>query len=276
MDFNKLISINLLNELKRLYTNCDIVIKPLNTFKQTKGWIKYLHINKVWVFKPHFFTADFRNNGRDEKIFEYFLQPYVNNYKLHNTMIKGSYYTDYEHDALNYFTGWGSYGMENFYEERYLKLSGCILNKNRLTKRLILDMVSYYLTLNNLYIYNSNIYSKIENSILSYRLVGSVQGVLYDEFQNNMVSFFLEKYPFHFMGFDFWSLLLEFKQDSKKAVLDISSLVTNNIQFDFTIMEFVDGVYDIKQDRFYSKKELLIKNTLCKKNTIKYYNKYYS
>ena len=69
---------------------------------------------------------------------------------------------------------------------------------------------------------------------------------------------------------------MEFKQDSKKAVLDISSLVTNNIQFDFTIMEFVDGVYDIKQDRFYSKKELLIKNTLCKKNTIKYYNKYYS
>jgi hypothetical protein len=37
MDYNKPIAINLLNELKHKYTNCDIVIKSLDTFKQVKG-----------------------------------------------------------------------------------------------------------------------------------------------------------------------------------------------------------------------------------------------
>ncbi len=37
MDYNKNISVNIVNELKRLYPDCDIVIKPLNTFIQIKN-----------------------------------------------------------------------------------------------------------------------------------------------------------------------------------------------------------------------------------------------
>lgn len=278
MDYNKPIAINLLNELKHKYTNCDIVIKSLDTFKQVKGWIKYLHINKTWVFKPRFFVTnpDFMNNGREEEIFKYFLQPYMNNYKLHNTILEESKYTNYKLDSLNQFTGWGEDDMLNFYEDRYLKVAGCILNKNQMSKRLILDMISYYLLLNNLYVYNNNIYIKIENSIISYKLLGSIEEILYNGFQNVIIPFFLEKYPCHFIGFDFCSLLLEFKQDSKKSIMDIISLVTNKIQFDFTIMEFEDGIYDIKKDHFYPKEKLINQNLFYKKATIKYYNKYYS
>tara|TARA_B110000977_G_C10839231_1_gene401289 strand:+ start:565 stop:735 length:171 start_codon:yes stop_codon:yes gene_type:complete len=56
MDYNTNIPYNILNYLKKYesYADLDILIKPLNKFKDIKGWVRYLHVNKVMVFRPMF------------------------------------------------------------------------------------------------------------------------------------------------------------------------------------------------------------------------------
>ena len=56
MDYNKNISYNILNHLKKYERNTDLdmLIKPLNKFKDIKGWLRYLHVNKIMVFQPMF------------------------------------------------------------------------------------------------------------------------------------------------------------------------------------------------------------------------------
>jgi hypothetical protein len=81
MDYNKNISTNLNNSLKKKYWWVDIVIKNLNKFKDIKGWVRYLHEDKQWVFEPHFYIL-YKDRYIIEKIF---LNCYLKQYNMKNT-----------------------------------------------------------------------------------------------------------------------------------------------------------------------------------------------
>jgi hypothetical protein len=66
-----------------------------------------------------------------------------------------------------------------------------------------------------------------------------------------------------------------FKQDMEQNILKIQTLITNQIEFDYSYMEFTDGIYDIKINKFYPKNNIKI-NKFYNVATHKYYNKSYN
>ena len=79
-DYNKNIKNNILTEFKEDYSLADAVIKDLNTFKDIKGWIRYLHKDTRWIFRPHWYIIE----NYKHKINEVFLKAYTTNYNLKN------------------------------------------------------------------------------------------------------------------------------------------------------------------------------------------------
>jgi len=152
-------------------------------------------------------------------------------------------------------------------------LTGIQLRDNRYNKKIILDLVEYYLILNNLYIYNDNVYKKVEGFNISYELIGTITDILYNKFKENILLFFVTNFKMYFSGFDFHYLLANDLIKSKQIIKGIGELSTNKIVLDFSLMEFTDGVYSITHDRFIPSK--YIKENTTNKSTTKYYNKTY-
>jgi hypothetical protein len=151
-------------------------------------------------------------------------------------------------------------------------INGVILKENVINQGTLINLIQYYLVLNQYYIYNESVYKKINNSIISYELVGELEKVLYNQFQENVVSFFNINFESYFNGFDFNYLLRTQFIKSKSIIQSIKDISTNKIKPDFSIIEFSNGVYFIKYDRFIFKSELNHNFNMC---TIKYCNKNY-
>jgi hypothetical protein len=147
------------------------------------------------------------DDGEDDILYNYFYSAYEKNYKMHNTTSIGGVdilYKIEKGDVFNDCTHWGELGIRNgIIKYKYLKVSGCMLQKNEIYKELLFDILSYYLILNNYFLCKGCIYVKIENTSIAYQLVGTIREVLYDQFQEKIVLFFLTNYPCHFVGFDF-------------------------------------------------------------------------
>jgi hypothetical protein len=153
-------------------------------------------------------------------------------------------------------------------------LTGIKITYDKIDQGVLVDILQYYLILKNYYIYNNNIYQKIENSKISYKIVGSLTEILYDKFQERVVFFFLNNFPGYFNKFDFNQLIKIYFIKSKFVIESIRDISTQRIYPDFGLIEFTDGIYSIKYDRFFCNKENLIFR--ANMSTIKHYNKSYS
>ena len=275
VDYNKNISINIINSLKKKYPWVDIVIKNLNIFKDIKGWIRYLHENKQWVFEPHFYIL-----YKDRYIVEeFFLDCYLKQYNIKNT--DQEKYNTTEEDTC--FYGWWNlyYGPAITIDVKSHKITkefkGIRLYKNEMNENLIIDLICNYMYINDLYIYKENVYKKVLKSLISYEKLGSIKELFFDGFQNIIVNYFINNFPIHFNDFDFYFLIRCFKLKMENNILKVKAVANNTIEFDFSIMEFSDGIYDISNNIFINKDQnhfdLYIKQN---KKTIKYYNKCYN
>ncbi len=263
MDYNKNIKNNILNNIKKSDNSCDIVFKDLNKFKHIKGWVKYLHKNKVLVFPPMFKIAK-----RDIKIVEdIFSIAYLKNYNLKNDFKlslnndTNCSYLDIEY--LNYFE-------EDF--DDFPNIKGIKLNRNELNDSIFIDLILNYLILKNYYIYNDILYIKIESTLISYKKLGSIKEIIFDQFEKNIISYFTENFPCQFIGFDFYFLIKNYKNQMENNILKIKNLSTNKITLNFSFLEFTDGIYDIEKNTFISKKHFNMSNI----STTKYYNRAYN
>lgn len=152
--------------------------------------------------------------------------------------------------------------------------TGIKITLNRVDRRTLINLIEYYLILNEYYICGTNIYCKIVGCKISYRLVGSIKNILYEEFQTNVALYFINNFKNYFKGFDFSYLLDNYLVGSEVLLEDIVCLSTQKIKFNYSLIEFKDGVYSIKYDRFFpNKKNYVFSN---KVSTLKYYDKYYS
>jgi hypothetical protein len=151
--------------------------------------------------------------------------------------------------------------------------TGIKLTNNKIDQTTLISLLQYYLILNNYYIYNDNIYEKIKESKISYKCIGSLMEVLYDKFQDNVVFYYVANFELYFKGFDFNHLLNNYFIKSKGVIESLKDISTQRIEPNFGLIEFTDGVYSIKYDRFFSNKT---NYTFSGKiSTIKYYNKSY-
>ena len=272
IDYNKNMKGNLLSMLKSNWSFCDVVIKDLNNFKDIKGWVRYLHQNNRWVFKPIFHITNNYVNVVEKR----FLIAYKNNYNLKNTkkeVFNGKF------SWKNLFCDIKPFGLIlTSVDKKIYDFIGIKLNKNEIVQELFLDLVSNYMVLNNLFINKNNIYKKLKDSFISYELIGTIEYLLFDNFQNIIIPFFTSKFPIHFNNFDFYFLIKNFKNKMESDILKIKNITNNNIELDFNLMEFKDGIYNISRNTFISKKDLENNISHCKYNlcTIKYYDKSYN
>ena len=263
MDYNKNISNNMLNMLREWGDDCDVVLKDLNKFKDIKGWVRYLHNDKILVFPPLFLSTILIK----EILEKTFTQPYTKNYHLKNNF-------RIESDSFFYSeaVGFDDFVFDDEVDDLFPNIKGIMLNKNELNEDIFIDLILNYLTLKKYYLYNDNIYEKVDKMLISYKKVGTLKEILFDKFENNIVLFFTETFPCQFKGFDFYFLIKTFKNKMESSILKIKNITTSKIKLDFFFLEFNDGIYDIKNNKFIRKNNFNERDAA----TIKYYNKSYS
>ena len=203
----------------------------------------------------------------------------VSTKKLYSKMyVTASFYKGLFQNLYNiicFYLGWGCEVVEinNKKENGFLNtISGVRLRNNVVDQTTLINLLQYFLVLKNFYIHGGNIYEKITDTLISYRLVGTIKNILYDGFKENVVDYFSVKFYNYFYCFDFNYLLASYLIDSIKIIGSIGDISTNKIDLDPHIMEFTDGVYLVEYNIL-----ILICNvgTLNNKTTTRYYDKPY-
>lgn len=164
--------------------------------------------------------------------------------------------------------------INNNQENGFLNtILGVRLRNNRVDQTTLINLLQYFLVLKNFYIHGGNIYEKITDTLISYRLVGTIKDILYYGFQENVVNYFSVKFYNYFYCFDFNYLLTLYLINSIKIIESIGDISTNKIYLDPHIMEFTDGVYLVEYSIFIPSGNV---GTLNNKTTTRYYDKPYS
>ena len=257
IDYNYTLKDNLSLSLKEFdltglsMNDCDIKVESLLYFKDVKNWALYMYKDMYdWKFTSKF----------------YILPKYYQDVLMCNLGNVTFYYLQINCEFI-------SFEIKNLKEE-IVNLNGVKITNNIINQTILIDLLHYYLILNEYYIYNDNIYSKVKESVISYKLEGPLKNILYDNFQENVVNYYINNFAAYFKGFDFSYLLKNYFIKSKSVIESIRDISTQRINPDFGLIEFTDGVYSIKYDRFFSKAS---NRVFSKKiSTIKYYNKSYS
>lgn len=235
----------------------DIKTKCLFGYVNISNWIKYLHkdmfIWKNFAYIYYLISLDFKDNN-------YLINRiYCNYYSLSYMKVT------YHKMPINV-------KVRELPENLYSNIKGVILRENTLNENTLISIIQYYLILNNLFLYKGDIYKKIKDSRISYKLIGSVVDVLYTNFQENVMSFYSFNFKYYFKGFDFDFLIKSYLYKSKNPIKNTNDITTNRIELDFSICEFKDGVYSIKYNRFFPNSEGCVFTNV---STIKYYDKSY-
>lgn len=243
----------------------DIEVKSLLYFKDIKNWIMYLHKDyAIWRFRGSIYFLYLFN-------LDILMQYLSNIYYVYLVPNSNMSLEIIDNHLISI------YSENNDYKSKLKTIDfihGIRLIDNELNQGTIIDLLQYYLILNNYYIYNDNIYVKIQKSNISYELVGSIVEVLYNKFQENVVNYFIINYKYYFKGFDFNYLLKTYFIKSKSIIESIKDISTQIIKPDFSLIEFSDGVYSIKYDKFFPNNKNY--NFSPKIATIKYYSISYS
>lgn len=148
--------------------------------------------------------------------------------------------------------------------------------KTKITKEesddVLLHLWMYYLQLNDFYIYKNYIYKKIERSLISYSMVCEVD----DLYKNisEVLHFFINEFPFHFKNYNLYEKCVKNYLKSISQLETLVALTPNKIRPVFDLLEFTDGIYSIRLNKFIPAKYLLSKDSEFDKkfSTLKYYN----
>jgi len=268
-------------------TNFDVKVQSLNFFKDVKNWVMYLHKNiSRWKYKG---LLSFLSIQEHNFIFNWY--PCLSDiylYMIDNYSISsgGSSVMDIDFLDENLLRGYEKRFNHvrifcNNIPQNYIKrlslirtINGIRLTYNKIDQRTLINLLQYYLILNEYYVYNDNIYVKIKESKISYKIVGGLKDILYEKFYENVVKYYINNFESYFKGFDFSYLMDSYFIKSKSIIESIKDISTQRIKPDFGLIEFTDGVYSIKYDRFFSNKTNY--NFSSSIHTIKYYNKSYN
>jgi hypothetical protein len=228
IDYNKIIQYNikqainigLTDELK-FTINLDTRVNCLRYFKDIKNWVMYMHKDyENYIFKGGIYSIQkyilclFQQNLGD--IYGYYLKPYD------NIIFQNNIWLDFSHCDE---TSENEFEIE-YHEKEYLKerfninmdINGVSLDKNTLNQETLIDLVRYYLVLNEYYLYNKNVYKKVKGSKISFKYLGTIQEVLYTNFTKNIITFYITNFKYYFKGLDFSGLTRDYLIKNKKYI----------------------------------------------------------
>ena len=265
----------------------DVKISPLKYFNDIRNWVMYMHRDiKKWPYQGSIsVTYYYQNIFFNELFFIYqniILTPLFNEDGTEHDGVDEKF----EYFAVEISTvdinkvNQNIKNLKERFQDYLTKINiintfeGVKLINNKLNNLILIKLLKYYIVFNNYYIYNNNIYKKIENTTVSYSLVDSLRSHLYDNFLNNVKSYYLNNFNTYFNGFDFDTICDNYLIKTKTTIDSLDVLLTNRINLDFSILEFNDGLYFIKYNKFLPLENV---NILMKKNisTLKYFNKKY-
>lgn len=246
----------------------DVKVESLFYFKDIKNWIIYTHKDYIkWKYKASIHSIDKYYYNSDLDCFDgEMMDTYRYALEPNGMMMFLSYRSEDDNGKLIKVVDINTQLIED--------LNGIRLTHNRVDQRTLINILQYYLILNNYYIYNDNIYMKIKDSKISYTLVGSITEVLYVKFQDNVVKYFIMNFNNYFRGFDFSYLTDTHFVKTKSVIESIKDISTQRIEPDFGLIELKDGIYSIKYNRFFYNKDNHKFNSSVA--TIKYYGMSYS
>lgn len=255
IDYSYILKNNITLAFNQVYTcdlqmsDKDVKVEVLKNFKDIKNWIMYIYKDmSTWKFYSVIHVIE-----------KYIQEPFLS--KLADVT--------YFYLKINFKFEC----IEN--KDKFLdNIIGIRLVYNTINQKTLINLLQYYLILNQYFIWNDNIYIKIEDTRISYKLIGTITHVLYDMFQENVVTYYITNHYYYFNTFNFDILMSTYFIKAKNIVETIKDISTQRIQFDFSLIEFNDGVYSIKYDRFFNNGGNFFFDS--KLGTIKYYNKSYA
>lgn len=156
--------------------------------------------------------------------------------------------------------------MEGKYNVKEIK--GVQSNKE---EEIVVNMWLYYLILNNMYLYRGDIFKKIDNTSISFIKITAITSLI-DNFIEFVFTFFLKNFPLHFFEYPIEGVIKKMLFFKSLKIENLENITTNKIKINYTLMEFKDGIYDIKNNKFLPKNSELKVNNI---GTVKYYNKTY-
>jgi len=270
IDYNYVLKNNLqkyiLSQLQNDYNELDwdVRVDSLLYFKDIKNWVMYMHKDiENWSNKGLIVFDNCVKKSLKDQLYYIYQNNVTPSYSVDIYGISFRY-------PINDFYTQNSY----FFNINLNEFKGIKIKDNIINQRTLINILQYYLILNEYYIYNDNIYEKIKKSKISYRFIGTIKEVLYNKFQENVVKFYLLHLDSYFNGFDFSYLMDNYFIKTKTIIESIKDISTQRIEPNFGLIEFNDGIYSIKYDRFFSNKfNYNFSKKIC---TIKYYNKSYS
>lgn len=157
---------------------------------------------------------------------------------------------------------------------KYRTLFGRVTKEKNYNTQTVLSFWLYYLLLNNLSIYNNYLFQKLDNYCISYKKYKKIT-FLYNSFNSKIFPFFLKEFKMHFENFDLYNFSISSFIKSEDLITKLKEITSNKIDPNFNILEFTDGIYYIKLNKFIPKKEFLRLHNAKKHKlaTLKYYNK---
>lgn len=183
-------------------------------------------------------------------------------------------YQDYFSELIEY---------SNFYD---LKLAGFTKKKqdeeilglkkteNKFSNNTIVYIWNFYLTINNFYYFNSDFYKKTPKTLISFEKVFD-KHFLVSEF-DKIAKYLIINIPTQFKYLNFYFLKNQFLTNIDNKLDKIEITAINKIKPNHDLIEFIDGIYFIKFNKFLKKEQIQDIEDLDKKmNTIKYFNKTY-
>lgn len=156
-------------------------------------------------------------------------------------------------------------------KEEFKNIKG-VNNSNE--ENIIINLWSYYLILNKLFLNKNEIYKKIENSEISYYKITEISNLI-DDFLEKIYPYFLNHFSCHFNNYPIQNVIYKSFFFKNIKIENLEKIITNKIQINYNLMEFKDGIYDIKTNKFLPKEKLNNINNICKIGTVKFYNKTY-
>lgn len=256
-----------LKKILRSWTSNDVTVEFLEFFLNLKRVFVYLYKN----YSEEYFSAFFNCNVTFQQSFASFLDFIEFQVDITCTGLTILIH-DMEYICAN--------KEKKIIFDKLMGLNGLNYVKKQNINECIVDVIfniyMYFFLLNNIKQYNDFFVKKIDNYEISYKIFIKKENLftLWDE----IINFFIKYFDIYINGID----LHEFKKSAvisnqiEKKLEQIHKVININVDIIFTLIEFKEGVYDLKNGKF-TRKPLLkyLKNTYQNVGTIKYSTKYF-
>lgn len=251
VDFNDSLKINILNELKT-DISYDIDLKQINNFINIKEKFKY-------ILKDSYKEID--SNLLDHK---FFLEEYL----IYKNSDLVAIYSDIDNKII---------GILNTFKVNNTNFGSFYIHNSEYSKYTLLLMVKWYCILKNLKYKDGFLFEKIENSWYSYTQYESLSWIKQNILE--IYEFLYKKYPINYSFIPVEYLMITEKFNDNEVDLFLLNLKQNkNLKFVFDIIEFNNGFYFFKFNKFFEKEYFIKNNIRLNENflIIKYYNYNYN